>query len=1139
MALIPTQPVQVAEFAEALYGVEIGNTTYNYVVHDIQNLGLTNALNAYYSISFGGQTTAQVAATVVKNLGVIAGNYGLAAADVTAANNYVQALLDAAAPGQRGAVMNTFLNAYATLSTGTYAAAAAAWQGTVSVITGYMGSSANTADVTLTPGTPLVATTTYTLTSSQDNIAPTGNSTINGILSSTAGASTFTGLDKIAATGSGNVFNINDVSGGQAFPGGTSVTGVQTINYNSAGATTAADFSGYTGLTTLNVTEVGGAAGITAASTAAVTLTDTAAAATGITVNGGAADTITASGVTGAGSITIGSSAATGAAGAINITENVKSSTATATVDAITTWGGTTVTINANLAGAANKTVTGGAIAVNGGASTTSVTVNQTAAAGAAAAIAANAGVAQTLGAATAAPGVQGVTAATAANVVAAAAAVSGVADGKVTITDLNSASTTVANTITSVTLSNYATGSAINSNALTTLSLSGVNGAASTLTITNNAASPTNTTLGLTLNGMGTTGNATTAATVATIADAKNEIKTLNVTTAGADSNIVFTDTGLKTLNVSGTNTLNLSTLGGATIGTIAVSGSAGFNDNGLLAGEHASLTSFTTTSSGTITATLDDLTQTFTGSTGQDVITISADATKVIKGGSATNNEIIMNAAFGTFNATSAKLTNTNVTGFSTLGLTSASTGTWDMSTLNTGFNNFDIQATNAATTIIKAATGASLNLANSDTKTVSLSYANTTGTTDTTNVTIAESQTTGSTEVVTKVAKVILQDANSVGVGTVNITSSGSDTDWTAAAAAAPWHGTPTVAGAYNQITTLQDNGLANLKVTGGAGLYIGTLNEATTQATQMTITSNETGLQGTVFDTLTNNNLGNLTFNGTNSTDIGNLVTGAGTVTSLTIANTGTGNVTIGDGTAFTDAILTTLNLNGNINLTTGSLAATTGITVAGSTDNAHVTISLAGAAATKTDSITLGNANNSITDASIAGTVNVTVGTGANLITLGTAATDTTGAYNVTLGAHTPTTALYDKVSVGAVSGATSAAVTAVNLTVTGATGSSATTGDVIALANDAAGALVVAQDKTTAFTSVSNVLSTLAGEAQGAGPHHVEYAVYNGNTYVVEAVSATAGAYNWHAIELVGTHSIAAGATAGTLVVTA
>ena len=1105
MALIPTTAAQIAEFADALYGVELGNSTYNFVNNDVTLMGgLNNALNSFYTYSFGSQTTAAVAATVVNNVGIIAGNYGLAATDVTAATAYVQAMLDAAAPNQRGAVINSILNGFSTLNTGVYAQAAAAWQGTVQQITTYMGVSTNTTDLPLTAGVPLTNVTVYNLTTGMDNITAGSNSTINGTLmtpgTGVANTSTFTALDKIVATGTGNTLNLSDLGGaalgaGTAFPAGTSVSGVQTVNYVSAVATAAANFSGYTGLTALNVTEIGGAAGITAAGTTAVTLTDLAAAATTIIVQGGSNDSVTANGVTGAGTITVGSTSAP--AGTIAITENVKASgTGGYVADAIGSTGGTTVTINANLTEAAGlgNTVTGGAITVTGGAATTTVTVNQTAVATASAAVVAAAGVAATVVAVPAAPGVQAVAATTKTTATAAAAAVAGVADGAVTISDANATSATLANTITSVTLANYATGSAINDNALTTLSLTNGTG---TLTLTNAATTPTNTTLGLTLNG-----------TSGTVADANKEIKTLNVTTANNDSTLTFTDSKLTTLNVSGTNTLTLGGLGGATIGTIAVSGSAGFNDGGFLAAEGSSLKSFTTTSSGTITATLDDTTQTFVGSTGQDIITVAAAATTAITGGSATNNELILNTLAATVGTTKSLA---NLTNFTTLGVTAAVTDTVDFSVYK-GFNAIDVTAS-AGVTFVKAAAGTTLAIDQATTGTISLAYADVTGASDTTSLTL---NTAGTPSTNMTVAALTLQDANAVGIATLNVVSNGSDLGISG--------------GALNTITTLTDNGLSHLNVSGGAGLTIVGLNEATTQATAFTINSAETGILGTTITTFTDNNLGSLTFTGTNASDIGSLVTGAGTVTTIVMANTGTGTATVGDGVAFTDAILTSLTLTGSVNLTTGVLAATTGITVSGATDNAHVTISLAGAAAGKTDTITLGNANDSITDASTAGTVNVTAGTGSNLIALGTAATDAaTAAYAVTLGAHTA--AGYDNIQIG---GAYSAATTttsvvlptAQNLTVTGAV-----KGDWISFSNDATGAITVTAT-TTATTAGSTAAATITAveTAAGASAHGFAFSVFGGNTYVAEANAAlvTNGANAANlltVVELVGTHT--------------
>ncbi len=137
--------------------------------------------------------------------------------------------------------------------------------------------------------------------------------------------------------------------------------------------------------------------------------------------------------------------------------------------------------------------------------------------------------------------------------------------------------------------------------------------------------------------------------------------------------------DTGLKTLNVAGAGTLALGTVN-ASLTTIAVSGAAGFTGN---IAANGGATTLTTTSSGTITATLDAATQTFVGSTGRDIITISADAKKAITGGSGGLDEIVLNAAAATFNADNNKYTTTNVTGFEILGLGVNASGTYDVST------------------------------------------------------------------------------------------------------------------------------------------------------------------------------------------------------------------------------------------------------------------------------------------------------------------------------------------------------------------------------------------------------------------------------------------------------------------------
>ncbi|MBC7489864.1 MAG: hypothetical protein H7240_07750 [Glaciimonas sp.] len=126
---------------------------------------------------------------------------------------------------------------------------------------------------------------------------------------------------------------------------------------------------------------------------------------------------------------------------------------------------------------------------------------------------------------------------------------------------------------------------------------------------------------------------------------------------------------------------------------------------------------------------------------------MTISVDAAKAITGGSATNNEFIFNAAATTFNATIAKLTNANITGFSVFCLGGSAIGTYDLNTFNSGFKAIDITAANfvlnQVISIINAAAGTSLNILGpsavtagttyTDSDTVSVSYVDTKGATD----------------------------------------------------------------------------------------------------------------------------------------------------------------------------------------------------------------------------------------------------------------------------------------------------------------------------------------------------------------------------------------------------------------------
>ncbi len=1130
-----TPGVEIARYAGAMYGIVLDDAT----VVSVENAananpnptaGLNAVVNAVYTADFGSATNASVAATVATNL-------GLTGTLSTEAQAYIVAQLNAASAGTQGATIMSILNMFGQMTSDpTWGAAATAWENRVSAAVTYGQNSGNTSNSVISAMSPVAPPVIYNLTTGVDTL---GSSTMTGAQTFNAGtADSLSAFDKLTGNGNASTSLNADVTG-TALPGSMTITGIPTATIQATGAGYTADVSGWTGLTNFTLNDsAAGAQVITAAATTNVTDTDTVTGSS-VTVNGGLAVTTTSNGgnvniggttaPSGAVSVTESSAGITtvGVQGGTNVTVTTTGSTqgvasteqitigaavgtpgtatttptGTVTVNAttgtvngngiglITVNGGTVVTVTetaGNAASATNNT-TEGNVAVNGTSATNTVVVNQTATAAGVSAAAAVTGV-LAASAVSAAPGVQGVTAVSGISGSAAVAGVVGTTAGTVTIKDANHASGTAANTITSVTLDNYGN-STIASNALANLSLTGVAG---TLGITNaNTAAMTAKTssLALTVNNLSGTN---------TITDVNNEIKTLNVTTTGADSTLAaFADTSLATLTVAGSNVLNLSALN-SSLTSISVSGAAGFNDG---ATTHTtgfaalgSAATFTTTSSGAINITLNDTAQTFTGSTGTDTITISdlADATKVVTGGSAGNNELILEGgAYALTSATAAK-----VTGFQTLGLAANVTGPIDVSVLG-NFSTIDILG-NSTIVLNKVTQNASLNLDAASTA-VTLNYKDASGVNDvvTVNDGVAGTTTAGFTT-----TALTLADANGVGIGTVNLVSSGSTWD------------------TVQPIATLTDNGLANLNVSGTAGLTINTLDEATTQATTFTLNNTETGGAGVTITGFTDNNLGSLVFKGANASTITTL-TDAGAV--FSVSNTGSSTASVG---TLSDNSLTSLTLGAGVSLGQASTAdntkglqdtSTAGVTVSGSSDNNHVTINLAGAATGNTDSITLGNGNNFVTDGSIAGTVNVTVGTGSNLIVLGGTNTDTTGVYNVTLGSHSAATGI-DSISIGS---AGTAFATVPNLVVTGAVA-----GDQIVFSNDVAANTVLA-----AVTAGSTAAATITAveTAASAGAHDVAYSVFGGNTYVAESLAlAAASATNTTMIELIGTHTVTA-----------
>ncbi|MCX7105170.1 MAG: hypothetical protein NTU70_07815 [Methylococcales bacterium] len=1016
---------------------------------------------------------------------------------------------------------------------------------------------------------------TFTLTTGIDALGsgafiggePTGNSVINAVDAGTGGITpTWSSLDSITATGTNNVFNVAS-SQNISNPAGSVVTGVQTMTATQGGTTQTITLNttAFTGLTQLSVDNVGtglntltasattnvtdtqglggaslingglnvsvtkaqtGAGAVTfgtigigattaAAGTVTVTNTDTVTAATG------GVNVLTVIGVTGGNGVTItdtvnsivaGSTTNTvtftqkGTNGAVVINNNTNATTTAAAIaltgNAVTVAGSatatdagaTTITVNntatASQVAVTPSTVTQGTVTITGGTATTAVTVNQTSTATAAATVTAVAGVVGVT-AVTAAPGVTGVTTVAAVTARAAVTGKAGVVAGQVVIADVNG-SNQVANTLATVTLAAIGTTSSITSSALTTLNLSGVSTTSATLLITDSLNTHVNTNV-LALN--------TTAATGGVIITAA-KVATLNITNSGTSVLGAFTDANLTAVTVAGSGVI---TLGANSATTETVTGAAG------------------------VTQTIDNTVVTFNaaGTTGTSTITTATAGTKVITAGSGGLDELIL-----TVNNTYTTTTGGKFVGFEKLGL--AANITQDASVFGAGINVLDITTTAQTSVITKLNTGASINLKAAATTTTALtvSYVDTTGINDTTTITFAgptaSTIASGAAQTITTLS---LDDANNVGVGTLNIVDNNVAFNY------AGDNITNLVnTGGTNFITTLNVSGAGGFSIGGTAGTTAA--NFVNTSST-MTIGNTGTNVAGLVM-AMTDDTLGNLTFTGSGKTTLTLADAVAGT---LNITNSGTGTVVVTDAgviaaninltgamtATFTDAHLASMTLRDGqaVNLTASQASiaagANSGFTLSGAANNSRVALTLGAAAVTKTNTVTLGNGNNNISDATIAGTSTITVGTGSNLIKSGLATTNTSGLFNVTVGTRASAT-VGNEIIAG--TGGTNYATVA-NYVLTGLT-----TGDQVAFLADAA-SIASGNQVATSLTGAANVagaISTLQTAAHAIGIHGTAWGVYLGNTYVVEDSTGTLGATTTTVVELAGLSSTTTGA---------
>jgi len=692
------------------------------------------------------------------------------------------------------------------------------------------------------------------------------------------------------------------------------------------------------------------------------------------------------------------------------------------------------------------------------------------------------------------------------------------------TIADANYASTSKAGTITSITINGLDTqGVTITDSALNALSVSNVvTGATVTMgTIAGGNTLTTATVLGLTLSNDA----------ALTLTDTSNFFKTLNVTEGATKSTLAAVNaTGITTETITGTSgstsVLTQTAAGMTGLTSVTISGFAGLTDADLNAGALTKLATVTDTSAGNVIVSLTDTLTSFVGgaATGGEAVTITADATKAITGAGLATSEVVFNAAAATFTSGN---TGANVTGFKVLGLAGGSSGTYDLSTSPfAGYTAVDIQATAGATTLNKVTAGTTLAIDTAATGALIYNQAGTSGATGSVALTLGVSAATALLNGVaatgagfTAASALTLQDSINNGIGTVSFTMNN------------------TTAGSVETLTALSDVGMTSLTLGGSGDLTI--TNSYSSSVTGLTITDNVAATTGLTFGTsLVDNVLTSLTLAGSNTStmtltniqDSGTSLTVtdsyAGKVSDATLVmasattetfnNTG-GTLTVGS-TANVATALATLNLSGAVAYTATGDAVTAGITVAGSTDNSAVSFTVTGgAAAGKTDSFTLGNGANTIVDPGV-GTVNITVGTGANGITLSGALVTSL----ITEGTHTTATA--DTLAVAQNgNGATTGGTQPTAFTTITGYNNIAGGSDTITFTKDVANTITwgggtATTAKVTTTTDSTSLISWIqSAETNNAAAHSVSWFQFGGNTYLLE--STTAGATSFLAAD--------------------
>jgi len=590
------------------------------------------------------------------------------------------------------------------------------------------------------------------LTAGIDSVTGTAdNDIINALETSDNPArDTLTALDTIDGGGGRDTLNVvEDSAIDTTGISGLSVSNVEVANFTSTG-TVIANTTAWSGLTSLKVTAADDIAATAAATTDVVVDSSNLSGAAGdeLTVNGGKSVTVTATdtSTTAAASVNdIAVGGTTAAAGKVSVsyTETVSDASNAGIVGgAITVTGGTSVEVNSNavagVGSAAADVLTLGTVAVNGNASTTDVSVSQSAATA----------------------------------TWAAAGDKISIVNGIVTIIDANVA--TASDTISTVSLQNFGA-STITSSVLSTLNVTGGATAAlasGSLGLAQSAAdtSTVATTLNLNANGgfMGAI-SGTQAAEYTTV----NVASSANSTVANASF------AKATTLNVSGAGTTALTAFTAANNTALTSIASTGA---GLTIGTELATTVAVTGGAGVENVLIGATTKAIDLGDGNDVVTVST--TSLGAGGSVKGGDGIDTLVANTSGSAFAGLP--AFTGFETLRVAGAAA---DGAHNANGFTALELGATsNVASSFTNVADNVGLTVLASLAAAHTVTLADATGTT-----TLGTAETLGLTLSSAGVLDATTNGITIAGVETFNITTTDTDTtahtntlDLTAAAA-----------------------------------------------------------------------------------------------------------------------------------------------------------------------------------------------------------------------------------------------------------------------------------------------------------------------------------------------------------------